>query len=93
MVFKPGESGNPEGRPKNPAIEELRNALEKVQNGDGSTLLEHFVKRAYESDAVLIAVVKKLLPDLRTVEANILAGADETNVVYIIEKYLEVKKE
>ena len=86
MTFKPGKSGNPLGRPKNPAVDELKKAIEKVQKGEDCTLLEHFVKRAYENDAVLIAVIKKLLPDLKTVDTNITDDSGEgTKVIYLIE--------
>ena len=54
--WQKGESGNPEGRPRKPEIEELRKAIKKVQDEQDSTLLEHLVKRAYQSDQVLIAL-------------------------------------
>ena len=94
MTFIPGRSGNPNGRPKNPAANELRKAIIKVQKGEDCTLLEHFVIRAYKNDSVLIAVVKKLLPDLKTVETNIFEdGTDKPmRVVYVIEKPEPKKK-
>lgn len=70
--WKKGESGNPNGRPHAPETEELRQALHlaKKKHGD-SSILEHFVERAYENDQVLIALIKKLLPDKVSSELKI----------------------
>ena len=38
-------------------------AIGKVESEKKTTLLEHFVRRAYASDSVMIALAKKLLPD------------------------------
>jgi hypothetical protein len=59
-----GVSGNPFGRPKSPEREELRKALEYAQKTQDKSFLQHFVNRAFENDAVAIALAKKLLPDL-----------------------------
>jgi len=66
MAFKSGNewTGNKSGRPRKPEIELFRAALEKVEQEQGTTLLEHAVKRAFTSEAVLVAVLKKILPDL-----------------------------
>ena len=63
--WKKGEpSPNPKGRPANPEAEELRQAIRlarKRHNGRG--ILVHFIERAYVNDAVLIALMKKVLPE------------------------------
>ena len=54
---------NQKGRPKKPEIEELRKAIKAVEEEKDKKLLEHFVRRAYKNDAVLVALIKKLVPD------------------------------
>jgi hypothetical protein len=62
--WKKGESGNPHGRPPVPEIEQLRTAIRIARKRNGNRdLLVHFVERAYVNDMVLIALLKKLLPD------------------------------
>lgn len=70
MPFKKGESGNPEGRPKNSRnktskrmLEKLLEIIDKVGEEKGKDILEKFVERAYDSDQVLIAVNKKIIAD------------------------------
>ncbi|MFA5315819.1 MAG: DUF5681 domain-containing protein [Dehalococcoidales bacterium] len=61
--WQKGECGNPNGRPRKPEIEILREALEKAQNKHGKHFIEHFVNKAYTNDQIAIALAKKLLPD------------------------------
>lgn len=62
---KPGHTNNPNGRPPagNAFVEQLRDALTKVGKRKGKTLIEHAVERAYLEDTVLVALLRKLLPD------------------------------
>ncbi len=69
----PGECGNPNGRPKGSAnrysLPDFWHAIQKVENQKGrKKLLEHFIERAYVEDSVLVALMKKLLPDLKSIE-------------------------
>ena len=68
--WKPGQSGNPLGRPKNSAKDELERSIRRVQERKNKKLLDHFVERAYEDNTVLIAVIKKLVPDIKLVESE-----------------------
>jgi len=62
--WKPGESGNLKGRPPVPEIEELRQAIRIARKKHGNrSILVHFVEQAYTNSQVLIALMKKLLPD------------------------------
>ena len=58
-----GQSGNPKGQPKNPEMEELRQAIRQARKKHGRSILNHFVERAFFNDAVLIALIKKFVPD------------------------------
>jgi hypothetical protein len=62
--------GNANGRPPRPEIAQLRKALEKVAKDQDSDLLEHFVKRAYKNDRVLVALAKKIIPDLSAITGD-----------------------
>ncbi len=73
MVWKPGESGNPAGRGKGvkSELEKLREAVKQVEEKKGIRLYEHFVKKAFEDNSVLIALCKKLVPDLKQIDGSI----------------------
>ncbi len=66
MPFKSGAewNGNRKGQPRKPEVQLFRDALVKVEKEKNTSLLEHAVKRAFVEDNVLIAVMKKMLPDL-----------------------------
>lgn len=72
--WKPGESGNPKERPKGSSSvtqEEFMKALRNVESDRKINLLEHFFKRALKSDTVLVAVMKKLVPDLKALDMRL----------------------
>jgi hypothetical protein len=85
--WKKGQSGNPNGRPKNPMSTLVAGALERIEkkrhelnekgklpDGECIELLDHFVELAYKDKGVLIAVMKKLAPDLKAVEVDMKAN-------------------
>jgi hypothetical protein len=72
-MFKKGQSGNPNGRPKgtNAETTRLREAIRTVSAKNAKDFFEHFIERAYENDRVLIAAMKKLIPDRKHVEGQL----------------------
>ena len=71
--FGVGNCANPKGRPRNSEIDEFRQALKEVEAGDcdRKPIFKHFIEQAYEDRTVLIALMRKILPDLKMVEADI----------------------
>ena len=72
--WKPGQSGNPNGRPKRPEIEALRVALKKVETKKKISFLEHCIERAYENDFMAKAILAKLIPDKNKIDIDIPQG-------------------
>lgn len=71
MTWKKGQSGNPKGRPPKPEIAELRKAIAKVERQEKKKLLEHYVKQAFKDNIVLAHLISRLIPGLKTVDANV----------------------
>ena len=65
-----GSGGISPGRPKlgNTKLDKLLQAVSLVETKLNKSLLGHFIERAFKSDNVLIALMKKMHPDLKSIE-------------------------
>ena len=93
--WKPGVSGNIHGAPRKPEIELFRQALEKVEKENDKTLLTHAVERAFADNNVLIALLKKMLPDKLETIADLsesLRGDLRDKIKKFLEEVTEKKK-
>jgi hypothetical protein len=79
MAFKKGQITNPTGRPK--GVPNRRTALlNAIKYVEGRTdpetgkkrkkLLVHALEQAYKDNTVLVAILKKIIPDLKAVEVT-----------------------
>ena len=86
MPFVKGKSGNPGGKPKGTKhsmtvdiFDKLLKAIKETKDNKkiskGKDVFEHFVERAYKSDTVLNALMKKFVPD-RTFNIEDIRGGD-----------------
>ena len=69
-AWSKGESGNPQGCPRNVLnLYELAAAVRTVEKKQRKTLVQHFVERAFINDALLLGLFKKFIPDLASFDA------------------------
>jgi len=75
--FKKGNPGRPPGI-KNFTISDLIEAIRKVEEEKKTPLYEKFVNKAYVNPTVLIALIKKLIPDKTHTEIE---GVGDTEII------------
>ena len=70
--FKPGQSGNPTGRPKSQSKTMLQEALKRAsKNHEDVAFLDMVADKAFTDKEWGIAVFHKLVPTLKAIEADI----------------------
>lgn len=67
----PRVAGRKKGTTNKYKITDLIMAIKAIEEADGVDLLEHFIRRALKSDPSLNNLMKKLLPDLKSVAAEV----------------------
>ena len=81
MVWEKGQSGNPHGRPRNAVMDELKKAIKQVEKEQNCRLLVHMVRKAYTSDLVMVALMKKILPDLQQIDTEINPSGGQISLI------------
>lgn len=73
--FKKGQVANPKGRTKGAKNKtqrsELLAAIGRVENKKKKKLFTHAVEQAWEDNKLLAAILKKLVPDQKTMEIDL----------------------
>jgi hypothetical protein len=72
--FAKGVSGNPSGGALSQWRSELEDAINTVQKRKRKKLMVHAVEQSYKDNKVLIAILKKILPDLKIEEVDLNAS-------------------
>lgn len=93
--FRKGFCANPGGLPTagrrtGKRLSLLMSAIKEVERTQSDTLLKHAIKRAYKDDVVLIAIMRKLIPDLKSLEVD--TKEDKTWQI-ILTSFKDVMKE
>jgi hypothetical protein len=89
--YKGNKLGVGHGRPQNQEVARLRKAILAVEKEEGKDLLAHFVKEAFKDRAVLIALIKKFVPDMTSTEVTATVKMLTMGKVVIDNKPLEAK--
>lgn len=75
MGWKKGQSGNLNGRPKRQnSYDALLEAIAIVEKKQDKSILRHFIEQAFLDNKVLVAAMKKIMPDMQAVSVS----ADES---------------
>lgn len=69
--IQPGQVLNPKGRPAVPEVQLLRDAINAVGKKKKKSFYALAAEKAYEDNSVLIALLRKLVPDLKVVEETV----------------------
>ena len=87
-MFVKGQSGNPNGRPKNAEIDMLRTALNKQGKKLNVDFWDEVAKQAFKNPTIMLAVIKKFVPDLSSQE---LKHSGELDINLLADKIQEAR--
>jgi hypothetical protein len=91
MPFQKGDPNiNRNGRPKNAEAEMLRLALLKEGEKRGESFWEKVAQVAFIDKGVMIAVIKKFIPDMNSIEATGEVNITQMPKIIIDDKPLEL---
>lgn len=71
MPFRKGQSGNPSGRKRSNWRKHFDAAIEADTKKHKQSLFEHAIEQARTDNILLAAILRKCLPDMRSIEAKI----------------------
>lgn len=70
--FVKGNRANPKGRPGTSIISQLKREMKNIETEEGrESLLRHYIRQAYEDNTILAGLMSKLIPTLKSVDANV----------------------
>jgi len=99
-MFQKGEVSNPKGRPKGTknkwSVTALEKAFAKAAKTHGKkNILEHLADKAYNDNNLAIALLKKMMPDLKSFDAfiGILEGSVDESTLDAIRTRLKTRLE
>jgi hypothetical protein len=84
--FTKGNPGKPKGAKSVFTIEILQEAVRTVEKEKRKSLFEHFVRQAFKDKQVLVALMKKFIPDRKQTEIEPGEGLQDFMRIYLPKK-------